>query len=90
MCIHSWPKSDGVSLIPLFSNFRLFRTNFWMEVTFFFFFVQVRKNTDSLNFLIRARAATKIGEFPQQQFEEKKKKVELFNLFTFWQQWRNR
>jgi hypothetical protein len=61
-----------------------------MEVTFFFFFVQVRKNTDSLNFLIRARAATKIGEFPQQQFEEKKKKVELFNLFTFWQQWRNR
>jgi hypothetical protein len=52
--------------------------------------VQVRKNTDSLHFLIRARAATKIGEFPQQQFEEKKKKVELFNLFTFWQQWRNR
>lgn len=82
ICIHSWPKSDGVSLIPLFSNFRLFRTNFWMVVPFFFLPCKCGKTQTRLTFW-SGPAATKIGEFPQQQFEEKIKKwsCSIFSLF---------
>lgn len=84
MCIHSWPKSDGVSLIPLFSNFRLFRTNFWMEVTFFFFFsCKCGKTQARLTFWSGPAPQQKLGSFPTATIWREEKKSGAVQSFHF-------